>query len=317
MDHAELEDLLALAALGRLDAPDEAALEAHLREGCAQCEAELRALREAAAALALSLEPAPAEQRLWLKLKARLDQSLPQASPAGRFSAPEVGERQAQSAERPTAPRASRPAGHERYDAALRRTPRVWPWRVATGMAAAAALVLAFFAGGAAREFGRIDRQRRLRIAQLEKQALSLSSERSAARTQAVRLEQALNRRARLQSVLMASDAHMMHLKPLGPAPGARALVAMSATRRSAVIQAAGLPPTPAGKAYEMWWITKQHGPVPAGIFHAETGREVIASIDPPPSGERLLMAAVTLEPAAGVAKPTGRMYLKAPIPAN
>jgi hypothetical protein len=308
MSHDELKDLLALAALDKLDTSEAAALEAHLREGCEQCQAELRALREATTALALSLEPVQAEQRIWRKLEARLEQTSPPAASIEGPFAVKMSERRAPS---------TSPATAQARDGAERRAPRVWPWRVATGMAGAAAVLFALFARGAVREFGRIDQERRERIAQLEKQLATLSSELSATRARSVHLEQALNQRAHLQSVMMASDARMMHLKPLAPAPGARAMVAMSPARRSAVIQAAGLPPTPRGKAYEMWWITERRGPVPAGVFHAETGREVIARIDPPPAGERLLMAAVTLEPAAGVPKPTGPTYLKAPVPAR
>ncbi len=37
----------------------------------------------------------------------------------------------------------------------------------------------------------------------------------------------------------------------------------------------------------------------------------VIAAASPPPAGQRVMLAAVTLEPSGGVAKPTGAMYLK------
>jgi len=33
-----------------------------------------------------------------------------------------------------------------------------------------------------------------------------------------------------------------------------------------------------------------------------------------PPAGQRVMLAAVTLEPADGVDKPTGAMYLKGPV---
>ncbi len=66
-----------------------------------------------------------------------------------------------------------------------------------------------------------------------------------------------------------------------------------------------------------MWWITKEHGPVAAGLFQAEDGRPVVAPVSLPPPGEHVLLSAVTLEPAGGVSKPTGAMYLKgAPGPA-
>jgi anti-sigma-K factor RskA len=93
--------------------------------------------------------------------------------------------------------------------------------------------------------------------------------------------------------------------------------VAISAANKTAVFQAAGLPATPPGKTYELWWITKEHGPVAAGLFQAEDGHPVVAPVSLPPAGEHVLLSAVTLEPAGGVNKPTGAMYLKgAPGPA-
>ena len=71
------------------------------------------------------------------------------------------------------------------------------------------------------------------------------------------------------------------------------------------------MPPTPAGKTYELWWITSETGPVAAGLFQAGAGREVIARADPPPAREHVTLCAVTLEPSGGVSKPTGAMYLK------
>jgi hypothetical protein len=130
-------------------------------------------------------------------------------------------------------------------------------------------------------------------------------------------LQQVLGTRIRLEKVLSAPDLRLTRLKPLAPAPGAGAIVAVSATNKAAVFQAIGLPATPAGKTYELWWITKEHGPVAAGLFQAEDGHPVVAPVSLPPAGEHVLLSAVTLEPAGGVNKPTGAMYLKgAPGPA-
>ena len=52
-------------------------------------------------------------------------------------------------------------------------------------------------------------------------------------------------------------------------------------------------------------------GPVPAGTFVTGADSEVIAKVYAPPAGDRVMASAVTLEPAGGVSKPTGAMYLK------
>ncbi|MBI3681513.1 MAG: cupin domain-containing protein [Acidobacteria bacterium] len=61
MKHEELTERAALYAIGQIDEPGAAAFEEHLREGCEQCEADLRSLRETAARLAFDAPPtAPA-----------------------------------------------------------------------------------------------------------------------------------------------------------------------------------------------------------------------------------------------------------------
>jgi hypothetical protein len=47
MEHQEIKDMLALAALDRLEGEEAHALTEHLLVGCDECDAELRAFREA------------------------------------------------------------------------------------------------------------------------------------------------------------------------------------------------------------------------------------------------------------------------------
>ena len=56
-DHVELSQLAALLPLGTLGDEDERRIEAHLREGCAECEAALRGSAAVADELALAIEP--------------------------------------------------------------------------------------------------------------------------------------------------------------------------------------------------------------------------------------------------------------------
>jgi anti-sigma-K factor RskA len=124
-------------------------------------------------------------------------------------------------------------------------------------------------------------------------------------------LSKVLNERIQLERVLDAPDLEVTRLAPLGPAPGAHAVVIVSKSSGSAVLRANGLDAPPPGKTYELWWITKQKGPVEAATFTAQSDKEVLTKVDPPPTGDPVLASAVTLEPAGGVPKPTGVMYLK------
>ena len=294
MDHQAIKDLLPLAALDRLE-PDEArTLQEHLRAGCDECEAELRELREAAASLALSLEQESSEEgsedRIWDRLEARLHAAVAQP---GRPTA-----READSARRPT-------------------RGRVGAWRAATAVMAAGIVGMAIYAGQIRDQLRRANENHQQEIAAMDSRIASMRAELARARVEVGTLQRVLGDRIRLEKVLSAPDLRLTRLAPLAPAPGAGAIVAVSATNKAAVFQAAGLPATPPGKTYELWWITKEHGPVAAGLFQAEDGRPVVAPVSLPPPGEHVLLSAVTLEPAGGVSKPTGAMYLKgAPGPA-
>jgi len=284
MDHQAIKDLLPLAALDRLE-PDEArALEEHLRAGCDECEAELRELREVAASLALSLEPEGSEERIWERLDLRLHADAAEAS---------------------------RPAAGETGGARRPARGRVGVWRAATAVMAAGIIGIAIYAGGISNQLRRANEKHQQELAAMDSRLDGLRAELSRARDEVGALQQVLGTRIRLEKVLSAPDLRLTRLKPLAPAPGAGAIVAVSATNKAAVFQAIGLPATPAGKTYELWWITKEHGPVAAGLFQAEDGHPVVAPVSLPPAGEHVLLSAVTLEPVGGVSKPTGAMYLK------
>lgn len=286
MDHEEIKALLAIAALNWLEADEAGALEEHLRAGCDECESELREYREVAGALALSFEDAGAEQRIWERLDTRL------ASTTGTVRPPRVAARKAEKSAAPSA--------------------RLKIWRVATGVAAAAAVAATIYAGVVTNRFRQVDAERQQMAEALNSQIGSLRLELTSARSQIDALKRVLAVRLRLQHVLMAPDLRLTRLEPLKTAPGAKAIVAVSMVNRSAMIEATGLPATPPGKTYELWWITKERGPIPAGLFRVEKTRgSVVASAAMPPAREHVILSAVTLEPAGGVKKPTGAMYLK------
>jgi anti-sigma-K factor RskA len=287
MEHEELINLLPLAALDRLE-PDEARqLEEHLRQGCEECERELRAFRETAAALAMVPEPAGSETRVWQRLEDRLH-----ANAAAAHS---------------LANAVSRP---RRTDAGERQ-PRVGWWRGLTAVAAAAAILL-FAYDRMITSRARHNEVRHLQqLETLSWQLNDLRSELGAVQLQVKTLQNALAERARFEHVLMAPDLQLTRLNSPGPGHGASGVVAVSHGSRTAMVQAFGLPPTPPGKTYELWWITKEAGPVKAGLFFAEPGRPAVAAASMPPAGQRVMLAAVTLEPAGGTDKPTGPIYLK------
>jgi hypothetical protein len=82
--------------------------------------------------------------------------------------------------------------------------------------------------------------------------------------------------------------------------------------RKAWLFYAFGMPPAPEGKEYQVWFMTEKEGPVSAGLFLPDKAGvgEVLAT---PPSKlfGKIKAVAVTLEPAGGLPKPSGEMYLR------
>jgi len=69
------------------------------------------------------------------------------------------------------------------------------------------------------------------------------------------------------------------------------------------------LPPAPAGKTYQLWFITKD-AKISGGTFQTTEAGEGALRVPVPPQAEKVTAAAVTLEPEGGVPQPTGPIYL-------
>ena len=76
---------------------------------------------------------------------------------------------------------------------------------------------------------------------------------------------------------------------------------------------AQGLPATPEGKAYQLWFISGGQTPVPGKLFKTDADGNGLLEDQLPASANSSSVLAVTLEPQAGVPSPTGKMYLLSP----
>lgn len=72
---------------------------------------------------------------------------------------------------------------------------------------------------------------------------------------------------------------------------------------------ASGLPAAPAGKTYQLWAMAAGT-PLPAGVFDVDPKGSATLRVKPLPGVEKVEIFAVTLEPAGGLPKPSGPMYL-------
>lgn len=126
---------------------------------------------------------------------------------------------------------------------------------------------------------------------------------------EAAALRRETERQESLVSLLRDPATQVVLLSGLKPAPGAKARMLWHATAGGLLV-AQGLPPAPEGKAYELWVIAGRGTPVPAGVFTVDAKGVGSLRVAPVQAGPAVDTFAVTLEPAAGAAAPTGDMFL-------
>ncbi|HTR62916.1 MAG TPA: anti-sigma factor [Candidatus Binataceae bacterium] len=291
MTHEELKDLLPLKALDRLEPEENRELDAHLAGGCPECERELESFREALGMLAIATADRgdPATDRIWHRVETRLD-----APPAS------VG---------------ARDAGRSRDFTG--RTPSRRRMMSFAAVAVAAMAIVTLFFNILSLEHG-IEAARattnfevaalRARIDDLQRGIENASARIADLRTQ-------LSLTSTLTLAAFSPDTRVVHLSGLAAAPKANATVALSPSNKTAFMEVSGLPPAPADKVYEAWWIARHAGPIRAGLFEAPAEGVAKVELIVPPEGEEIVASAVTLEPSGGTEKPTGAMYLKGDVP--
>jgi anti-sigma-K factor RskA len=115
------------------------------------------------------------------------------------------------------------------------------------------------------------------------------------------------------QFISSPGKTQVRELKGTSEAPGASAKVLID-WQGHALLIVNGLPTPPKGKEYQLWFIEPKHPPKPGKTFSTDnTGKglleEPVAEVD-----RDSAVFAVTLEPAGGVAAPTGAIYLRSDL---
>lgn len=276
MEHQEYEELLALHALDALDASEARSLEEHLST-CAECRDELIELRDAASLLAhASTTAAPRDE-----IRARIIAAAHSETREGRTTTSEL------------------PA----QVVPLPRRTRTSLWPNLLKLAAAIAFV-ALIIGIVV--LWRSDVRSRQEIARLSRQVSTQQHELTRERDARVRERDAI-------ALLSSPGAKKIELAGTQTAQNARAMFVFDQQTGRAVLLTEGLPVTPADKAYELWFIPKDHSPMPGKMFAVDaTGRAMVSDQVPPEAREHSVIA-ITLEPKRGSAVPTGAIYLSSP----
>ncbi len=260
------EELLPAHALGAVDGDELRELEAHLA-GCATCRDLLVSWQREVEALAQALPPVAPSETVRARLLAEIDR---RARPAAEVEA---------------MPRAAAPR-------------RDLGW-----LAAAAALLLAVWAGwaqlGLRREVERLEGER----ARVEERLAAVRSELEAARSDVARLTAATR-------VIASPAMRPIVLASLEAGAAASAHTFVNPSERKAVFYAYNLQPPPAGKTYQLWFIADGR-PVSAGVFDVDPQGHATLLVENVAPAETIQAWAVTVEPAGGVPQPTGAMVLK------
>ncbi|HWS52571.1 MAG TPA: anti-sigma factor, partial [Pyrinomonadaceae bacterium] len=168
--------------------------------------------------------------------------------------------------------------------------------------AAAAALVIAALAALSLSLWGRTHRLS-AEVARLTERLGSSEGELARERGQLARVRE-------VNEFLTAPGARVMSLAGTKTAPRASARVAYDQATGRVLLLAYDLPPAPAGKAYQLWFIAGGRPPLPGGVFKTDAGGRASLSDRLPPDAPGLNAFAVTLEDERGVQSAEGEMYL-------
>ena len=197
---------------------------------------------------------------------------------------------------------AGAPHASSRAASVVARTPtqsRSW---LSSGWLAAAALVLLAVA------LGSYTLNVRQRVGSLETQlgeALERLDRSEAQLAEAVRAAERAQTRL---AVLTAPDLKQVRLGGQPPAPRAEGR-ALWSRANGLLIAVNQLPPLPAGRIYQVWFLTPG-APVSAGLVRPDQNGSVTAAFDTPAGTPDPTGVAVSIEPEAGVPAPTGAIYL-------
>jgi anti-sigma-K factor RskA len=159
------------------------------------------------------------------------------------------------------------------------------------------ALALGAYAGRLRQRVGGLESQLREAVARLDLTEQQLAAAARAAERAQLRM-----------AVLTSPDLKQVNLTGQPPAPRAAGRAFWS--RSNGLLFAANeLPPLPAGRTYQLWFLTPG-APVSAGLIKPDQNGRITAAFDTPSGTPDPTGVAVSIEPEGGVLAPTGAIYL-------
>ena len=272
--HENYKEMLAAHGLGALDAEEARALELHLRD-CADCSQELNEWKETAATLALAAAPvAPSEQlRKRIIDAVRTDVAISKSSPRTAEAA---------AASQPEATNVARLPTRSKSSSGI-----------PSWFAIAAGLVFVVLLGS---------------LFVLWRQYRTAKQELARLTAQVQETQRQVSQQREVIELVNAPGARVTELAGTKEVPQAHGIVAYDTSGR-AILMAKNLPAPPAGKAYQLWFITGRT-PMPGRVFTTDASGSGTLTDSMPPAAMNSPTFAITLEPENGVQVPTGAIYL-------
>lgn len=281
MTHEDYKEMLAEHALGALAAGEARSLESHLAT-CDDCRAELAQWLDTSAVLAYSaprVEPSPAlRSRLLENIRAQQSKSTDGAT---KHSGDAVAETTGQTS--PAATNVIKMPEHARVR---------WSAGQRYGALAASVAFAAFIVA----------------LVMLWNQNRSMQAEMARLNGDLQTTQERLKREQEISRMFTAPDTRLATLTGTEMAPRAHARLAYNKSG-AAMMVADELPPAPAGKDYQIWFIAEGK-PVPGGVFKPDAQGHVEMHDQVPAAARGATAFAITLEPQGGTPAPTGEKYL-------
>jgi hypothetical protein len=293
MRHEEYKQLVALEAVGALDEEERARLEEHL-PSCGECREELRELTDAAASLLYTLTPVQPSPGLRADILARVRA----VDPSEVFVDPSEVAAPKQAVDPSEARADSRDLRALLRGVSLRQ---LFAWRPALGFGAAAAFAAVVLLGLTSLSLWNRTRSLNAEVATLSDRLREAQGEITSQRQQLAGARD-------VEDLLNSPAVNVAELSGKKPAPDAHATLAYDRSTGRAVVMATGLPPCPAGHAYQLWLIA-DNKPLPGGTFKADAQGRARMSDKLPPNHTAPTFA-VTLEREGGVPAPQGDIFL-------
>jgi anti-sigma-K factor RskA len=299
MRHEDYKQLLALEAVGALDRSERAPLEEHLHS-CEECRAELRELSDDLASLAYTVAPVVPPAHLRSRVLARIravDPSEVFVDPSEALDTSRAVVSRSEGAR-------SRFAEADVDTRGLLKRLSLWQLltgRPSLGFGAAFATAVLIVLGVTSLALLSRNQSLSAEVARLYGQLRDTQSELAGQREQLASARD-------VNDLLASPGARFAELSGKKPSPQAHAMLAYDRSTGRAVMMATGLPPAPAGRAYQLWLIADKK-PLPGGTFKTDAEGRARMS-DRLPAGVGNPTFAVTLEREGGVPAPEGDVYL-------